>query len=144
MGQYFSSVKYVNFEDIQIICRNQKPSTIMINTLLLNQQNCLIKTTISATQEEHIINQFIQQKQLSIYIIIYGKNNNEDESIIKKYKQLKNLGFTNIFIYKGGLFEWLLLQDIFGEEEFPTTSKENDILKYKPTSYYFINTNKIP
>ena len=141
MGQLFSSIKYVNFEDIQIICKNQKPSTIMINTLLLNQQNCLIKTTIPAIQEEHIINQFIQQKQLSIYIIIYGKNNNEDDSIIKKYKQLKNLGFINIFIYKGGLFEWLLLQDIFGEDEFPTTSKENDILKYKPTSYYFINNN---
>jgi hypothetical protein len=141
MGQFFSSIKYVNFEDIQIICKNQKPSTIMINTLLLNQQNCLIKTTIPAIQEEHIINQFIQQKQLSIYIIIYGKNNNEDDSIIKKYKQLKNLGFSNIFIYKGGLFEWLLLQDIFGEDEFPTTSKENDILKYKPTSYYFINNN---
>jgi hypothetical protein len=141
MGQFFSSIKYVNFEDIQIICKNQKPSTIMINTLLLNQQNCLIKPTIQAIQEEHIINQFIQQKQLSIYIIIYGKNNNEDDSIIKKYKQLKNLGFINIFIYKGGLFEWLLLQDIFGEDEFPTTSKENDILKYKPTSYYFINNN---
>lgn len=141
MGQFFSSIKYVNFEDIQIICKNQKSSTIMINTLLLNQQNCLIKTTVSAIQEEHIINQFIQQKQLSVYIIIYGKNNNEDDSIIKKYKQLKNLGFSNIFIYKGGLFEWLLLQDIFGEEEFPTTSKENDILKYKPTSYYFINNN---
>ena len=141
MGQFFSSIKYVNFEDIQLICNNQKPSTIMINTLLLNQQNCLIKTTVPAIQEEHIINQFIQQKQLSVYIIIYGKNNNDDDSIIKKYKQLKNLGFNNIFIYKGGLFEWLLLQDIFGEEEFPTTSKENDILKYKPTSYYFINNN---
>ena len=141
MGQFFSSIKYVNFEDIQIICKNQKSSTIMINTLLLNQQNCLIKTTVPAIQEEHIINQFIQQKQLSVYIIIYGKNNNEDDSIIKKYKQLKNLGFSNIFIYKGGLFEWLLLQDIFGEEEFPTTSKENDILKYKPTSYYCMNNN---
>ena len=141
MGQLFSSIKYVNFEDIQLICKNQKYSTILINTLLLNQQNCLIKTTVPAIQEENIINQFIQQKQLTNYIIIYGKNNNEDDSIIKKYKQLKNLGFTNIFIYKGGLFEWLLLQDIFGEEEFPTTTKENDILKYKPISYYFINNN---
>ena len=141
MGQFFSSIKYVNFEDIQLICKNQKSSTIMINTLMLNQQNCLIKTTVPAIQEEHIINQFIQQKQLLVYIIIYGKNNNEDELIIKKYKQLKNLGFSNIFIYKGGLFEWLLLQDIFGEEEFPTTSKENDILKYKPTSYYCMNNN---
>jgi hypothetical protein len=141
MGQFFSSIKYVNFEDIQIICKNPKSSTIIINTLLLNQQNCLIKTTVPAIQEENIINQLIQKKHLSIYIIIYGKNNNEDDSIITKYKQLKNLGFINIFIYKGGLFEWLMLQDIFGEDEFPTTSKENDLLKYKPTSYYFINNN---
>jgi hypothetical protein len=110
---------------------------------LLNQQNCLIKTTVPAIQEENIINQLIQKKHLSIYIIIYGKNNNEDDLIITKYKQLKNLGFINIFIYKGGLFEWLMLQDIFGEDEFPTTSKENDLLKYKPTSYYFI-TNNLP
>jgi hypothetical protein len=30
------------------------------------------------------------------------------------------------------MFEWLLLQDIFGEKEFPTTKKELDVLKYKP------------
>ena len=29
------------------------------------------------------------------------------------------------------MFEWLLLQDIYGNELFPTTSKELDILKYK-------------
>jgi hypothetical protein len=29
------------------------------------------------------------------------------------------------------MFEWLLLQDIFGNEEFQTTSREIDLLKYK-------------
>jgi hypothetical protein len=32
------------------------------------------------------------------------------------------------------MFEWLLLQDIYGAASFPTTSKELDILKYKPPS----------
>ena len=36
----------------------------------------------------------------------------------------------------GGLFEWLLLQDIFGKELFLTNKKnkekEVDILRYKP------------
>ena len=41
------------------------------------------------------------------------------------------MGFKNIYIYFGGLFEWVLLQDIFSEEHFKTTSKINDILKYK-------------
>ena len=30
------------------------------------------------------------------------------------------------------MFEWLLLQDIYGTELFPTTTKEVDLLKYKP------------
>ena len=32
------------------------------------------------------------------------------------------------------MFEWLLLQDIYGNEQFPTLGKELDILKYKPSS----------
>ena len=30
------------------------------------------------------------------------------------------------------MFEWLLLQDIYGAEDFNTTQDELDILKYKP------------
>ena len=44
---------------------------------------------------------------------------------------MQALGFTNIALYLGGLFEWLLLQDIFGFDNFPTTTKTIDILKYK-------------
>ena len=66
----------------------------------------------------------------SIRIIIYGKNCN-DEQVDTKYQQLVSLGFYNVFIYRGGIFEWLLLQDIFGKDLFPTNKKELDILKYK-------------
>ena len=55
---------------------------------------------------------------------------------MKKYDQLIGLGFVNIFIYPGGLFEWLMLQDIYGNEIFPTTKKELDILKYKSKSRF--------
>ena len=55
-----------------------------------------------------------------------------DESVIKKAEQLIELGFTNIFIYVGGLFEWLLLKDIYGEENFPTIGDELELLKFKP------------
>ena len=37
-----------------------------------------------------------------------------------------------VYLYLGGLFEWLLLQDIYGFDDFPTTSRQLDILKYKP------------
>ena len=29
------------------------------------------------------------------------------------------------------MFEWLMLQDIYGKDLFPTTKKEVDLLKYK-------------
>ena len=72
-----------------------------------------------------------------IRIIIYGKNVN-DISIYKKYTQLVELGFENVYVYPGGMFEWLLLQDIYGDDLFKTTAKELDILKYKPINQ-FIN-----
>ena len=62
--------------------------------------------------------------------------NTNDENIYKKYKQLVSLGVANIYIYPGGLFEWLCLQDIYGEELFPTTKKELDILKYKSITQF--------
>jgi hypothetical protein len=64
-------------------------------------------------------------------IIVYGKNSC-DSTAEKKYDQLIKLGFVNVYLYNGGLFEWLLLQDIYGKDEFPTTTNILDILKYKP------------
>ena len=48
-------------------------------------------------------------------IVLYGMNC-LDKTVIKKAEQLIDLGFSNIYIYMGGLFEWLLLQEIYGEE----------------------------
>ena len=85
----------------------------------------------SIHKEVELINNCLKNGKKHIKIIIYGKNAN-DEKIYEKYSQLSSLGFYNIYIYPGGLFEWLLLQDIYGSDDFPTTKKELDILKYKP------------
>ena len=71
-----------------------------------------------------------QNNNKSHNIIIYGKNCNDD-SVYKKYNQFIDLGFTNVYLYLGGLFEWLLLQEIYGKQLFPTQGEENYILKYK-------------
>ena len=64
-------------------------------------------------------------------------------TVYDKYEQLVKLGFINVYIYSGGMFEWLCLQDIYSSDLFPTTKKELDILKYKPMSrfntYYLTN-----
>jgi hypothetical protein len=120
----------VGFEDIQQIQGKDIAGSIIINTLPEDEQSCLIMHTIDCNNEAQTINQMMNEKSLYT-IIIYGKHT-VDESVIKKYDQLIKLGFTKVYIYLGGMFEWLLLQDIYSEEEFPTTTKELDILKFKP------------
>jgi rhodanese-related sulfurtransferase len=129
MGNTQSAQK-INYEDVQHVINNPQ-MYLLINTLDSKEQNCLIVNTINITNEETIINKLIQTGNKNIKIIIYGQSCNDDK-IYSKYSQLNSLGFYNVYIYAGGLFEWLLLQDIYGEKEFPTTKKELDFLKYKP------------
>ena len=128
MGTSFS-INKINFRDVQYAIQN---NLIIINTLHDNNQNCLIKNTLSCNAEIDIINKYLKENK-KVKIIIYGENCT-DNNIVKKYNQLYNLGFTNIFVYIGGLFEWLLLQDIFGEDKFPTTSNVTNLLIYQGDS----------
>jgi hypothetical protein len=123
------SMKKINYEDMQTVTKNPE-IYLIINTLSPSDQKCLIVNTTIAEEEEILINKYLKENK-SIRIIVYGKNCNDD-SVQKKYQQLLTLGFYNIFVYTGGMFEWLLLQDIYDKELFPTTKKELDLLKYKP------------
>lgn len=123
------SMKKINYEDMQTVTKNPE-IYLIINTLSPSDQKCLIVNTTVAEEEEILINKYLKENK-SIKIIVYGKNCNDD-SVQKKYQQLLTLGFYNIFVYTGGMFEWLLLQDIYDKELFPTTKKELDLLKYKP------------
>jgi hypothetical protein len=121
----------LGFEDMQFATQHPE-QYIIINTMAIHEQDCLIKSTIPLHLEEKLINDILGGIQAGRKkIIVYGKNTS-DESVEKKYKQLVSLGFTDLYLYGGGLFEWMLLQDIYGKEEFPTTTKVLDILKYKP------------
>jgi rhodanese-related sulfurtransferase len=130
-----NNIKKVNFEDIQ---GANLEHVLIINTLEKHEQKCLIKGTLDYTKEEDIINMLIKNGNKNKVIYIYGKNYN-DEKLYLKYNQLTMLGFTNVYIYPGGMFEWLLLQDIYDVKNFQTSSIDLDILKYKPKSCFFNN-----
>ena len=125
-----TKINKANFEDVQHAI--QHPTEyIIINTLSSLDQECLILGTVPAYKEENIINEHVNRIDiLDKRIIIYGRNAS-DYSPESKYKQLYKLGLPQIAIYSGGLFEWLLLQDIYGYKQFPTTKKNADILAYK-------------
>ena len=124
------SIQKINYEDIQYVIKNSE-NHILINTLNGMEQECLIQNTVNINKEVELINHLIKTGNKELKIIIYGRNCN-DEKLYAKYNQLYSLGFYNVYIYMGGLFEWLMLQDIYGTNEFPTTKRELDILKYKP------------
>lgn len=138
---------HVNFEDLQSIInsissnnvRNKHSKYVLINTLSSEFQKCVIDGTLPATDEERRINDIISGSDgngESVTIVVYGKNAT-DASVYKKYEQLIKHGITNVRIYVGGMFEWLLLQDIYGQELFPTAGAcgvNLDLLAYRPSS----------
>lgn len=123
-------INKISFEDMKYCIDNNE---IIISVIPSHDEKCLIKGTINSSNEENKINDIYKKGELNKLFIVYGYNSN-DNNVAKKYKQLKELGFTNIHIYTGGLFEWLLLQDIYGFNNFPTTIYEINHLKYKPES----------
>jgi hypothetical protein len=131
MGIGKSHMQTVSFEDVQH-ASSIPDKYYLICTMPPHETHGLIHGTVPIAQEEHIINNAItQNKTKHIRIIIYGKHI-KDDTVLKRYAQLQQLGFGHLYIYPGGLFEWLLLQDIYGDQSFPTTSPITDILMYKP------------
>ena len=133
LNQLKEKDKFVNFENIQYAVKHPE-QILILNTLSRDNQRCLIYNTVNANDEERIINEMMNNLHSPDKpVFIYGKNS-DDPTVHKKYDQLIALGIDSVYIYSGGLFEWLLLQDIYGVEEFPTTSKELDLLYYRPPS----------
>jgi hypothetical protein len=128
MGNSMSISPHINFEDLQSAINDQE-RTLIINTLDAHMQSCLIAGTLAIDQEVEVLNAQLK-KNTEVRIIIYGMNAT-DKTVQKKYEQLLKLGFYNVYIFSGGLFEWLLLQDVYGSELFPTTATKVDLLKYK-------------
>jgi len=121
--------KYVCFEEVNFADTKGERAVLLINTLSENMQECLIANTVRAAEEEDAINHLISYNDYDHRIVVYGENC-MDESVERKYAQLIKLGFSKVRIYRGGMFEWLLLQDIYGADKFPTTTREKDILKF--------------
>jgi len=124
MGNSASSQITANFEDIQ------RGNAILIH--VMEDETLLIERTLTIAKETDKINGLLQEHGYDKPILIYGKNVDDYEILLKKHAQLVKLGFRNVGFYPGGLFEWLLLRDVFGPKQFPTTANITDIIKYRP------------
>jgi hypothetical protein len=130
MDMISTKIKKIGFEDVQYAIHHSA-HFLIINTMPVNMQDCLIQNTVHIQNEEKIINDMISDYESKTKsIIIYGLNS-LDLTCEKKCKQLHSLGLPDVYWYVGGLFEWTMLQDIYGQDEFPTTKKVLDLLKFK-------------
>lgn len=117
MGQ--AAYPRCTFQELQ----QKKGEFVLINTLPLERQSYLIQGTMSATEEARRMNEYLY-KNKQVDIVVYGLDH-QDSSVLKKFGQLKELGFTKVSMYAGGIFEWALLQEIYGAN-FPTQGTLRD------------------
>lgn len=133
-----NGIQYINFEGVQTILSSSFSTTLLINTLPSHlHYECAIAKTASPQDEETIMNAVIEKRSNISQIVLYGKNSC-DKTVAIKLEQFRTLGIigggVRVMVYTGGLFEWLLLQEIYGEEQFPiqgNAKKPIDLLKYK-------------
>lgn len=92
---------------------------------------CAIAGTVPECQEAGRIKDVLSSSP-DIPIVIYGSNS-VDVAPFEKWRNLTQRGFTNVTVYTGGLFEWLLLREVYGAEVFPVTNPQNDLLRFKGT-----------
>ena len=116
MGNSTSSA-LVNYEKIQ---QSKANNNVLIH-IMEDDQKLMILGSLTAYTETTKVNDMISRNEYETEIMIYGRNDHDYDKLITKHKQLKSLGFKHVYIYLGGMFELLLLQDVYGFKEFPTT-----------------------
>ena len=127
----------IGFQDVQYALQPMnRMGFVLVHTLPPAQQSCLIQGTLRAEQEEAQLNQMLKNgAHRHTHILVYGKHAC-DETAVNRVTHLRSLGFTEVYHYVGGLFEWLVLQDTFGDNQFPTSGKESDLLRFMPPQQF--------
>ena len=64
-----TSIKKIGFEDMKYVIKNKKKNYVMINTLPITEQECLIPGTVAVKDEETFINKHLN-KNISIIFTI--------------------------------------------------------------------------
>ena len=106
----------IGSEDLKLLMR--KHNAHLFNGLPIGYTNCNIKGTVDPENAKEYIKNLNKEKDL---VIVYCANATCSASHSFASKELR--GFKNKFLYTGGLYEWLLLQNFYSEKKFPTIGK---------------------
>jgi hypothetical protein len=119
-------IRRASFEDVQYAIQGK---CLLISVLGDHEQSVLVKGTVPASDEVRLVEDALSHKR---EILVYGLHSS-DARVLAKCEQIIKLGGQPV-AYVGGLFEWLLLQDIYGTDSFPTMGFTLDHLHFKPNN----------
>ena len=102
MGNSISNQDIANFEDVQKFVL--ATDCVILNVMDAADQDTLILKTLSAVAEVDALNTLMDDGEFDRKILVYGRNSADVEKVLKKQKQLMALGFTEVYVYLGGLF----------------------------------------
>lgn len=125
-------VKVIGFEDMLSLLRS---NVVLLNTMARGDQACLIRGTLHADDEESAMNAMLTSTDPLVtdrWVVVYGRHT-LDPKPMEKARTLRLMGLSRLLVYRGGLFEWLLLQEVFGQDQFPTQGACPDLLAYRPS-----------
>lgn len=119
-------IRRASFEDVQFA---REGKCLVISVLNEHEQAILIKGTVLPADEVRMVEDALFHKR---EIIVYGLHSS-DLRVLPKCEQILKLGGQPV-AYVGGMFEWLLLQDIYGVDAFQTSGFTLDHLRFKPNN----------
>ena len=132
--------KCIGFDDL-LHCIKTPEKYAIIHTMAASEP-ILIAGTLTALEEESFMNDYLSTyTENQKTIVLYGRNSCDD-SPRKKRAQLLSFGISDVYVYTSGMFEWVLLQDIYGVTEFPTTGGVVELLAYRPCPLNKMNQKK--
>jgi hypothetical protein len=92
--------------------------SLIISTTITERGSPYIAGTVSRFAELITIDSLKRSNRFDVPILVYG-HNMFDTTVKTQSTILMNNGFTKVFVYVGGMFEWMLLHKLYGNTAFP-------------------------
>jgi rhodanese-related sulfurtransferase len=93
---------------------------LLFNALKKDYHSCVIPGTIPYTVMKKVIKNMKEEDIVVVYCANYSCN------LSHKFAEKKLGHLETVYIYSGGVFEWLLLQKKYGKKKYPS-SEDCDI-----------------
>jgi len=92
---------------------------LLFNGLKKQYHSCIIPRTIPYSDMKKVIKNMKEENIAVVYCANYSCNASH------KFAEKKLSHLETVYIYRGGVFEWLLLQKKYGKKKYPTSGDCN-------------------